>query len=114
MCSALPGVVFVVSRYGAFGIDIYRLALLQNRVGEAITEKYKHPTYVAEAFADDFFEIILYDEVVHIPKFEWTPNTVFFSVAEAETEAIDAYMRLHSRRTVVERRVWCVSGTHAL
>lgn len=56
----------------------------------------------------------MYDEVVHIPKFEWTPNTVFFSVAEAETEAIDAYMRLHSRRTVVERRVWCVSGTHVL
>ena len=25
---ALPGVVFVVGRYGAFGIDIYRLAIL--------------------------------------------------------------------------------------
>lgn len=28
--SALPGVVFVVGRYGTLGIDIYRLAILLN------------------------------------------------------------------------------------
>jgi hypothetical protein len=28
VCAALPGIVFVVGRYGAFGIDIYRLAIL--------------------------------------------------------------------------------------
>ena len=53
VCSAPPGVVFVVSSYGALGIDIYRLAILQNRVSEAITENHKYPLHTSLRFLRD-------------------------------------------------------------
>ena len=98
MFPALPGVVLVVGRYGTFRIDIYRLAILKKRVSKAITENDKNLKYIAEAFGDDFIKIILYRYVVHTPKVIETAKTVFFSVVEAETEAIDEYVWLYSRR----------------
>ena len=77
-----------------------------------ITENDKNPTYVSEAFADGFIHIILYRHVVQIPKVIGTPITVFFSVMEAEAEAIDVYVWLYSGRAVFKGSVRCT--THIL